>query len=486
MEKQRTKQRRTVAGRKLTSSILLAKLTRPQFNNVVARTRLYEYLDSVQRPITWIASPPGSGKTSLVSSYLEQKQSGHVWYQIDGGDADMASFFYYLTLTVAKTPKEKQHLPPLTPEYLPDLEGYTRRFFREFYSRLDDGDLLVFDNYQEVVHDSPFHRIMIWALSEIPRGIRVLILSRREPPAEFAPMTANSLIDAIGWEEIRLTPQETQLLAQSRLPVEADVLAELHDLSGGWAAGIVLMLERFRQIGSINHLDRSETLETVFNYFAGQLFNQLDDKSIEMLLRTALFPHLTEKLAQAVTDGPQAMELLADLHKRQLFVDRRVGDTVTYENHALFRQFLLARARAQMKPEQWNSLLFDSAEALAKEDHPNEAVNLFVQAQAWEAAIRLILDQAPRLLAVGRKCCFHGSDSSRKRCMQAHPGLDTGMAWGICGSIPRKLGDFWNRPLKHLFMEKIYWERCLWPLRYSKLTCSNGATTIDWPPGSPC
>ncbi len=109
----------------------LAKLTRPQASNAVPRDRLFNSLDEAQeRPIVWIHGPPGAGKTTLLASYLSAKKRSGIWYQIDSGDGDPASFFYYLGLAAtAKAPRKRRPMPLLTPEYLLDIEGFTRRFF---------------------------------------------------------------------------------------------------------------------------------------------------------------------------------------------------------------------------------------------------------------------------------------------------------------------------------------------------------------------
>jgi hypothetical protein len=219
----------------------LAKLTRPHLNHTISRPRQYNLLDvSANRPVTWVTSSPGSGKTTLVSDYLEIKKIGGIWYPVEFGDSDVASFFYYLTLAVPlKSPKPNRCLPLLTPEYLPDLEGFTRRFFREFYTHVGSDNIIVLDNYQNAEIESALHKVVVWALSEIPPGIRLIIISRTVPPAEYAHCIANSLINLIGWKEMRLTLDETKSLVTDRLPTSPELISELHEVSAGWAAGWV-------------------------------------------------------------------------------------------------------------------------------------------------------------------------------------------------------------------------------------------------------
>lgn len=182
----------------------LAKLTRPQASNAVLRDRLFTRLDEAQeRPIVWIHGPPGAGKTTLLASYLAARKRSGIWYQIDSDDGDPASFFYYLGLAAAaKAPRKRRPMPLLTPEYLLDIEGFTRRFFRELCARLGDPAILVFDNYQDVAAPSVFHKIIACALSELAPSTRVVVLSRSEPPPEYARHLANSLIAQIGWEDL--------------------------------------------------------------------------------------------------------------------------------------------------------------------------------------------------------------------------------------------------------------------------------------------
>ena len=351
----------------------------------------------------WIHGPPGAGKTTLLASYFSAKKFAGIWYQVDGDDGDPASFFYYLGLAAAaKALRKRQPMPLLTPEYLLDIEGFTRRFFRELCSRLGDTAVLVFDNYQEVAAPSVFHKIIACALSELAPGTRVIVLSRTEPPPEYARHLANSLIAQIGWEDLRLTLDESHLIAAARQPVHAELLQTLHEQSDGWAAGLVLMLERLKQTGAVNHVAQPETLETVFNYFAGEIFEQLSASTRDFLIRTCMLPQVTAELAKALTGRSDAANVLAKLHKQQLFIDRRPGETLAYQYHALFVLFLQAQAKESQTQVEWNTLVVASAEALATHGQVDEAVPLFVAGQAWAPAIRLIVTQAQALLALGR------------------------------------------------------------------------------------
>ena len=117
----------------------LAKLTRPHLGGILPRDRLYKRLDQGrERSIVWVAGPPGSGKTTLVADYLDTWAPECIWYQVDPGDADVATFFYYMAgaLPEHASAEGQPALPLFTTEYQSNLPAFTRRYFRELFARL--------------------------------------------------------------------------------------------------------------------------------------------------------------------------------------------------------------------------------------------------------------------------------------------------------------------------------------------------------------
>src|SRR3989338_5333051 len=226
----------------------LAKITRPRTATVLARTRLFRWLDRARRsPVVWVSGPPGAGKTTLVSSYVERRRLRCLWYQLDAGDGDVATFFHYLGLAVRKAaPHHRAPLPALTPEYLPGLAVFARRYFENVYTRLKAPVVLVLDNYHLAETDSPLHAILGEAIAALPARINIIVLSRSPPPPALARLRANNSLSALAADELRLTPPEVTGIARLRRPKTGWSRARierLHEQTQGWAAGLVLMLE---------------------------------------------------------------------------------------------------------------------------------------------------------------------------------------------------------------------------------------------------
>lgn len=374
----------------------LAKLTVPGALHAVRRERLFRRFEG-SAPAAWVAAPPGAGKTTLAASYAAVSKRPCLWYRIDRGDADPASFFYFMRLAAVKAaPRRSIVLPLLSPEYLPDLPGFTRRFFRTLFARLSPGSLLVLDNYHELDNFPVFHELMRDALEELPAaGARMIILSRTEPPPAFARLTANRQIHLIGWNDLRLTEEETSVMVGEGFG--AETVRRLHERAGGWAAGVILLLRHFESRGAENETLPMQSRQSVFNYFAEEIFATVPDKVRRFLVATAFFDDFTATMAERLGGHADAGEILEDLCRQHCFIDSSGSRETSYRYHDLFRDFLRAQA-GEAAPACRRA----AAGVLADCGCAVEAIPLLLENGDWETAVGLILGQAHLLVVQGR------------------------------------------------------------------------------------
>src|SRR5690606_29477026 len=402
----------------------LAKLTAPQPNRAWPRARLFERLDAARRGggIVWVAAPAGSGKTTLVASYLQARRLRAAWYRVDAADADVASFFHYLG-QAAKPPSRRKAdaLPDFTVEYLAGLPVFARNWFRRFFERMQGVPLLVFDDYHQLPADSPVHVALREGLAEVPPGLSVVITSRGEPPPLLTRLRTLENFTLLDREALRMSADECIGVARQRLAAGAfpdasldapsrasssapddALLRSLHERTQGWVAGRVLMLER----GPASALGeaRAAAEPLVFDYFAGELFEQAEPRLQRLLVRTALLPRFTVATASALAGQPDAADLLAELDRRNFFIARHAaaGQRAAYEYHPLFREFLLERGRRQLPPGELAELRSRAAGLLADDGDAPASIALLREAGDWPRLVALVLAQAPALLSSGR------------------------------------------------------------------------------------
>lgn len=383
----------------------IAKITRPTISGVIERSRLFKLLDEgVDKPITWICASAGSGKTTLIASYLEHGRSTGsplpcLWYQVDEGDADLATFFYYMGLAAKKAaPRNKKHLPLLTPEYLQGIPAFTRRYFENLFIRLKPPFTLVLDNYQDAP-GSAFHEMMSIALDVVPDGINVIILSRQEPPPQLVRLRANNKISLVGWNDIRFTKAESDNLLGIRgqqKPSEA-ALENLHIKTDGWAAGLVLMKESAALKGVLPYALTEH--EQIFNYFAGEIFEKTDKTTQDVLLKTSFLNKIESAAAEKLTGIATAGQILGKLCRDQYFTQKHARG---YQYHPLFLDFLQTRAKETFTSAELAHIQRSAAALLEESGQIEEAAKLFLDVADWIGAKRLLINHALVLVLQGR------------------------------------------------------------------------------------
>jgi hypothetical protein len=376
-----------------------AKLSLPRLAQGVSRPRLFALLDEARRGAgTWIAAPGGAGKTTLAATYLIERGLPYLWYQLDSDDADPATFFYYLGIA-ARQLNPDLHLPLLTPEYLPDIPGFARRYFRDLFARLPRDLVLVLDNYQDLGEVPLFAKVLSSALDAIPHDAHCLILSRSGLSSDLV----HDGLMLLGWEGLRLSLEETRDIIANDQPCDEEMVKALHARADGWPAAITLLLEQLRRGNLSDGWESSDgPLETVFDFFANEFFDNLPEIVQDFLLKTALLSHMTPSLAAAVTGNQHAASVLDDLHRRHFFVHRRDLGEISYQYHALFREFLLAKLIKLYSNETYLTAVRHAGAALIERGREEEAVGMYLQAQDWEMAVPLLLNMASSLLAQGR------------------------------------------------------------------------------------
>lgn len=387
----------------------LAKLTPPRLPKVVERTRLYRQLDQVrkQRPIIWITAPPGMGKTTLVASYLRARKLKPLWYQVDQGDADLATFFHYLGLACQQAaPRYRQLLPHLTPEYLAGVSIFTRRFFEKLFERLKPPKVLVFDNVQDGKSEE-FYNLLATGFRDIPSGFSVILLSREVPPPSFSRFVATQTMTQFVEDDLRLTPAESKSLIQlhalkQRITLSMTQRDQLETQMHGWVAGLILTLETIKTTTQLEEALSGEPPQVVFDYLAEEVMKTFEPVAQQILMKTAVLPWVTGTMAKELTGSEEADEVLTLLYQRRYFVERRLQTETTYQYHPLFKSFLLAQGRKHIDSKEFTSLQSKGGALLLERGEVEGAISLLLVAGQFEEVATLIQQHALSFLAKGQ------------------------------------------------------------------------------------
>ncbi len=419
-----------------TRSATITKITRPKVGNVCLRKKLFQRMDAGQDcPVTWVAGPPGSGKTTLVTSYLDSRRISCLWYQVDGVDADIASFFYYMSMAAKEAfSGKRRRLPLLTPEYLSDVPSFSRRYFETLYANLKPPFTIVFDNYQDAPDESGLHDVINAGLSIVPEGIHAIVISRNEPLPVFSRLRANNGMHVIGWNELRLTVEESREIVRmkDRKSITNEMADELHKKVDGWAAGLALMVEVAKTRHTGYPVLKELTPQEIFDYFASEVLGKTDKQTQSFLVKTAFLPRMTALMAERLTGVHDAEQILSGLNKNHYFTTqygyhaqgansprgaalqdapfsgpqeekkRSSHALPAYQYHPLFREFLLSKAKGFYNEEELLQTKRSAAGVLEASEMVEDAVSLLIDVRDWDTLAKLILGRAAGMTAQGR------------------------------------------------------------------------------------
>jgi LuxR family transcriptional regulator, maltose regulon positive regulatory protein len=389
--------------------LIAAKLSRPRIFDTAPRERLFALLDERRRhPAIWLEGPAGAGKTSLVASYVEARRLPTWWFQVDAGDADIASFFFYLQQLLPAEHPAGDSLPAFSADYLSDIPGFARRFFRALFAALVAAlgrhALLVIDDVHEAIDSPGFRETLREAVAQIPDGVTLVLVSRCEPPAGFARFLAQRRLATIGWSDLQLSAEEVATIAGLDPGGDAGRSAELLDACGGWAAGLTLMLSHPAHARAAGALPGHsiESIESAYDFLAAEILEAAEPATRTFLLTTWPLPRLTPRLAASLSGQADAARILDEMFRQNYFIERLPGTASGYQYHALFRRFLAARARLDLNPDSVAAQELRAARLLEEIGEAGEAFALYRAAGALAECVRMALTHAADLAASGR------------------------------------------------------------------------------------
>ena len=230
----------------LRTKFALPRLT-PQF---VPRAALLARLDAgLEQKLALISAPAGFGKTSLISSWLQQVHLPVAWLSLDEDDNDFARFWtYFIAALQVIHPEVGTHLlallqsSPLPPRHalltplINDLAGISEKF------------ILVLDDYHLIENES-IDQALTFFIDHLPQKVHLAIATRADPDLSLSRLRANGQVNELRSADLRFTQPETaQFLGQmTGLSLSAAEVAALDQRTEGWIAGLQMAALSLRQ-----------------------------------------------------------------------------------------------------------------------------------------------------------------------------------------------------------------------------------------------
>lgn len=364
---------------------------------VLERPRLFERLTTqlAASSVVWVTGPAGSGKTTLVGSYLLRSGQEFRMCTLRPHDRDPAVLFDTL-LAAAAIHGERLPFPGLGVSQ-PAL--FSRQVWRRIFAERER--LFVIDDEHSLGDDAALAEVMTEAAAEAASaGARLLVVSRRMPPPPLDARVSAGQVAILGSDELSFSTAECAAWAKQRLGDRADAeLESLVSLSSGWAVCLVLMVEHLRMGGALR--GRPAALPSqVFAYLAEEVLSGLDWTARECLLWCALLPHARLEDVLALC-GDESVAQALTLLEMQRFLCRTDATSLPYV-HPILAEACLRFGPNVLGEAAWLERLNRVALLLARQGDGDSALGLWLRAGFATHATSWVKGQAPLLVAAGR------------------------------------------------------------------------------------
>lgn len=375
--------------------LLATKLRPPRLRpGIVPRPRVVERLDDAPDSLlTVVQAPAGSGKTTLVAQWLDATPNVGGWVSLDADDNDPARFWSYAVAAIAEARPELDvdelfalRLAGLDPResVLPALLNQIDAF--------DAPVALVFDDYH-AIDDERVHESLEFLLDHLEDGLRIVIVSRHEPPLPLPRMRARGQLSEIGPADLRFEAREAgAMLGGVGVDLGTDGVNRLLERTEGWGAGLYLAGLSLR-----DRDDPQAFLETfggdhrqIVDYLGEEALTGLEPELRDFLVRTSGFDRFCAPLADAALQRDDGDQVLEALERSNLFLVPLDERRRWYRYHHLFRDLLTVERERVLQDREAAELHRRAGLWFAEEGLVDESIQHLVRGGAMDDAAELV------------------------------------------------------------------------------------------------
>ena len=368
---------------------------------MVERPRLVEKLArAIERPLTLIAAPAGSGKTALLSSWAEAREPGHrlAWLGL-GPEANSRRRFW--TEVVAALQRADATISANAAPRRGSADAFLPALVAELES-LQQPIVLVLDDFHEVT-DAAVLRDLDRLLRHPPDRLRLVLATRSDPSLRLQRLRIAGRLGEVRNADLAFTLGETEeLLGALELSIGRDDLRLLWERTEGWVAGLRLAALSLR-----DHPDSSAFIQgfagddrAVSDYLMTEVVERQPPDVLDFLLRTAIVDDVNGSLADALTASEGGQSRLEELVRRGALVTPRDDHGHSFEYHPLLRELLRVDLMRRM-PGDRAELHARAGRWFGERDEVLPALRHAVLGEDWELAADVLGRHWLALLAGG-------------------------------------------------------------------------------------
>lgn len=283
-----------------------------------------------QHRLTLFAAPAGYGKTMLMAQLAAAvRDAGHAscWFAPDAAAGQPATVLESMAVMLDEL------LPRSADTRSPEL------LLNQVCNAIADSsrNLCVFvDDFHRLPRQSA--QLVIRLIEVAPDSAHFVVATRNVIGLPLARLRASGALLELGSAQLAFDESECTQLAVAR-GHSTEAAAELRHRTGGWPAGISLLLQEVEASSTPKrHVGLPQHTHVIDDFFAEEVFADLDASDRRLLTRTAILDKFCAPLCDQVTASSDSLTRLRRLSRSGLFLEPI--DNHWYVCHPMFRAFL--------------------------------------------------------------------------------------------------------------------------------------------------
>jgi ATP/maltotriose-dependent transcriptional regulator MalT len=378
----------------------------PTGYDMIARERLYAKLQEGSKiPLTLVSAPSGFGKSSLVSSWLDQQRMGYCWLSLEASENSLPVFLKSLIGSMRQRyPDFASYLLQLlnTPNKLP-MEQIVSHF-NQTLSEIPGDMLIVLDDFH-LIRDGEIHQLLYEAFRFPLQHIHLILLTRHDPPWPLLHFRTKGWLLEIRSRDLLFTSEEIRLFFERRkqlsyLSVHIDKILEITE---GWPTGVRLLSSGIK--------DGTDASALKYEAYTKDYFHDLIEKALldepslrEFALLMSAFDEFNHELGDHVLKEfawteVNPRKVLNQLATENFFVISLDDKDYNFRFHHLIREYLYAQLIKIASNEKVHSLHALGAAWYADHGYPEKALKQYILGKEYEKAVDLFRELSKSYLA---------------------------------------------------------------------------------------
>jgi DNA-binding SARP family transcriptional activator len=347
------------------------------------RQRLIRLLpEVVNRQLTLVVAPAGSGKTSLLNTYAELVSAPVAWFRPESTQSDERALVHRLERTITSA-----------------LPGVARGWQNvddvvDALSKSTARCLLIMDDFH-LLAGTPAERSVERLAEFAPAGLSLLIASRVLPSFNLPRLRVLDAVVEIGTDDLRFRSWEVEQLFRDfygqHLPPEE--LATLTRHTWGWSAALQLFhvatrgkeaRHRRRILNGMNGHSR-----LVREFLTRNVVDELSEEERSFLIKTSVLGRLSGRLCDELLGNSGSATLIEQLERRQLVVSV-AEEWGEYRCHEVLRSHLEMLFIDQVGEVEARAHYRRAGELLERSGATIDSACAYARGEVWDAVSRVV------------------------------------------------------------------------------------------------